>query len=306
MFDGEPHPRGNAFLIGANPVVYVPDAFGLYFALQHLICGGFPSLQVAFVFPPAYFFCMVALVTPAASSRWGADSGFRGAFVANLQPRPGSSIGLRQRLFSAIYAFPSTSRWLVLGGATAALAPSILGLHGQRSDAHTPRLSVAELTLMVPIAGFSSTLLSGMALNRPGLRGVPITGGEAFAFAAIWYWYLMSAGEEADRQGQRLSAASRGLFPELHQVVWAARRLIEGIAICNVAALVRGIVQVRRVATAQPAPALAAQAAIRNSPLPTLRPFGIPAIVGMLVSSAIYRLRISIEPVHDNIPGGGV
>lgn len=185
-------------------------------------------------------------------------------------------------------------------------------MHGEQDKEWTTRTSTAALCLMVPAAGFSSVLLSSAVLNRPGLRAVPITGGEAFAFAALWYWYLMSVGQEQKLQKQGLSAAAaakgRGPRhePQHHQVVWAARRVIEGIAIWNVAALMRGFVHVRRLGTADPLAAWAAQAAIRSSPLPTLRPFGIPAVVGMLVSTAFCKLRDREEGLLDAIPSGGV
>lgn len=272
-------------------------------------------------------FGMLATATPVAWSNWGATSGFRWAFVADMRPGQGLLRSL-SRLMGTPFVFPSTPRWLLLGGATAALSSSIMGLHGERSDALAPRLDPTSLAFMMVVAGFSSALLSAIPLRQPMLRHVPITGGEAAAFAAAWYWYLMTTGEEIEEMGglPGIAGGSSGsLMPSAPlpqaeaadsasgggssiavgswthgQTTWTAKRLIEGFTLWNVGSFVRSFIQVRRAATPEAMSAVAAKAA--SSPLPTLRPFGIPAIVGMLVAPTFYRGRMSQELSHHNMP----
>lgn len=222
------------------------------------------------------------------------------------------------RLMSATFVFPSTTRWLLLGGATAALAPSVMGLHGERNDALSPRLDPAGLATTMIAAGLSSTLLSSVPLRRPVLNVVPIAGAEAAAFSVAWYWYLMSVGEEVEEQTGLPGGFGGGLVPRApaapivppddlsvgtwtnRQVAWTARRLIEGLTIWNAAVFVRSFFEARRAATEKGVSMLAAKAAA--SPLPTVRPFGIPALVGALLAPAIYQQRVIEEIGHHNTP----
>lgn len=94
--------------------------------------------------------------------------------------------------------------------------------------------------------------------------------------------------------GATASGTSRFVSdPEsLTEVVWTVQRLIEGFALWNAAAYVHGLVQWRRAATSEAQAAVGAKVA--SSPLPTLRPFGIPAIAGVAIATLFHMDNVNL------------